>query len=86
MKPIPLFLTALFFARKLRRPGAGVLPGVIGTWKQVSSAPLTVTANRPLWDELGLQDSDHAVYLNGKTDRGRRCLAAGGFDCGHGCL
>ncbi len=56
MKPITLFLA---FALGIQ---AGTLPGVIGSWKQVSSAPLPVTADRPLWDELGLQDSDHAVY------------------------
>jgi len=51
----------LFFASVLAA-SAGVLPGVIGTWKQVSDAPLPVTSDRALWDELGLQDSDHAVY------------------------
>ena len=59
MKPFLLFLTSLFLAV----PGqAAILPGVIGTWKLVSTAPLPVQTDRPLWDEYGLQDSEQGVY------------------------
>jgi hypothetical protein len=45
-----------------------ILPGVIGPWKQVSSTPLEVTSERPLWDEYGLQDAAQGTYQNaGKT-------------------
>ena len=54
---------AVFFAAALA-VNAGVLPGIIGPWKQVSSVPLEIKTDRALWDELGLQDADHAVYQN----------------------
>jgi hypothetical protein len=41
---------------------AGVLPGVIGPFKQDSAAPLPVQTDRALWDENGLQDSEQGVY------------------------
>ena len=47
-------------------PGrSDILPGVIGPWKQVSTKPLDVKANRPLWDEYGLQDAAQGTYQNG---------------------
>jgi hypothetical protein len=47
---------------------AALLPGVIGPWKQVSTAPLPVSADRALWDEYGLQDSAQGIYRTaGKT-------------------
>ncbi len=55
-----LLLLASF---SLALPGsAAILPGVIGPWKLVSTAPLPVSSNRPLWDEYGLQDSEQGVY------------------------
>ncbi len=44
---------------------AAILPGVIGPWKFVSRAPLEIKANRPLWDELGLQESEQGVFRKG---------------------
>jgi hypothetical protein len=44
-----------------------ILPGLIGPWKQVSAAPLPVKTQRALWDELGLQDSEQAVYQKGSA-------------------
>lgn len=52
-------------------PGfSAILPGVIGPWKQISNAPLAVKTQRPLWDELGLQDSEQAVYQKGAARLG----------------
>ncbi len=54
-----IFLAALLIAV----PGWGaILPGAIGQWKQVSSSPLDVQTNRPLWDEYGLQEAAESVY------------------------
>ncbi len=56
MKSIAVLFVAALAAH------AGVLPGIIGPWKQVSSSPLDAKTDRALWDELGLQDADHSVY------------------------
>ena len=41
-----------------------ILPDTIGPYHQTSAAPVTV-ADKPLWDEYGLRDSEAAVYANG---------------------
>jgi len=41
---------------------AAILPGVIGPWNKVSSGPLEVKADRPLWDEYGLQEAEQGTY------------------------
>lgn len=64
MKPFLLFLAGLFLAL----PGhSAILPGVIGSWKLVSTAPLPVQTDRALWDEYGLQDSEQGVYRKGSA-------------------
>lgn len=47
---------------------AALLPGIIGPWKFVSRAPLEMPANLPLWDELGLQESEQGVYKKGALE------------------
>ena len=47
---------------------AAVLPGIIGTWKFQSRAPLEIQTNRALWDELGLQESEQGVYKKGAAE------------------
>jgi hypothetical protein len=43
---------------------AGILPGVIGTWKQTSTAPVETKADKALWDEYGLQEAEQGVFEN----------------------
>ena len=44
---------------------AGVLPAVIGPWKQVSATPLEITSDRALWDEYGLAASEQGDFAQG---------------------
>ncbi len=63
----------LFGLLGLALPGhSGTLPGVIGPWKLGSSKPLDVGADRPLWDEYGLQDAAQGTYQNGAKTLGVR--------------
>lgn len=45
---------------------AAILPEMFGPYQRASDTPATLT-DRPLWDELGLKDSETAVYRNGDT-------------------
>lgn len=51
---------------------AALLPGTLGPYQQVSSAPLPVT-DRPLWNELGLQEAAGGTYRAG-TAEARVCV------------
>lgn len=62
LKPFALLFVAL--APLIAADSPGILPGVIGTWKQISTSALDVKGERPVWDELGLQDSQQGVYDN----------------------
>ncbi len=59
MKTILFSLVLLGISVQAR---SAILPGVIGPWKQVSTSPLPVPGNQPLWQEFGLQDSAQGVY------------------------
>jgi hypothetical protein len=62
VKPLALLLLAAIAGH------AAILPGVIGAWKFQSRAPLPVSANKPLWEELGLQESEQGVYKKGAVE------------------
>ncbi len=46
---------------------AALLPGTLGKYQQVSSAPIVVT-DKPLWDELGLQEAADGTYRAGASE------------------
>ncbi len=43
---------------------AVILPGNVGPFHKISSAPLTV-ADQPVWEEYGLKEAEQATYQNG---------------------
>jgi hypothetical protein len=45
--------------------GAAVWPDMFGPYRRTMDSPAKLT-DQPLWDELGLKDSEIAVYENGK--------------------
>jgi hypothetical protein len=59
-------ITLLFLSVLAGR--AAILPGIIGPWKFVSRAPLEIKSNQPLWEELGLQESEQGVYKKGAVE------------------
>ena len=58
-----LFLTALFLPLLAT---AVILPDTIGEFHRASTSQATL-ADRPVWDEYGLKDSETAAYQNGPT-------------------
>ncbi|HLK49629.1 MAG TPA: DUF6599 family protein [Bryobacteraceae bacterium] len=46
--------------------GAATWPDMLGDYHRTSDSPAHLT-DQPLWDELGLRDSETAVYENGKA-------------------
>ena len=46
--------------------GAATWPEMFGDYHRTAAAPARLT-DHPLWDELGLKDSETAVYENGKA-------------------
>jgi hypothetical protein len=44
--------------------GAAILPETIGAYHRTASAPAAI-ADRPIWDEYGLKESETATYENG---------------------
>jgi len=55
---LPLFLPLV--------AAAALLPDAIGPYKRTATSQPAL-AERPLWDEYGLKESESAVYENGKT-------------------
>src|SRR5690242_570519 len=56
LSPALLFLPGLIHA--------AIWPDTIGPFKRVSAAPVQL-ADRPIWDEYGLKESETARYENG---------------------
>jgi hypothetical protein len=61
---------------------AAIWPALLGPHRLASAAPLEVTANRPVWDEFGLQAAEQANYGQFRVVAYRFKDATGAFAAG----
>ncbi|HYL72851.1 MAG TPA: hypothetical protein VEU96_01545 [Bryobacteraceae bacterium] len=58
----PRFPRFLILALCLAPAFAANLPDQLGSFHRISSEPIEITANRPIWDEYGLETAERANY------------------------
>jgi hypothetical protein len=73
---------AALFVSSASLAGAAIWPAQLGPHKLMSPAPLDVTANRPVWDEFGLQTVEKADYGQFRTAAYRFKDATGAYAAG----
>jgi len=70
---------AALFVSFISSACAAIWPAQLGVHKLVSSVPLEITVNRPVWDELGLDAAEKADYGQFRASAYRFKDATGAF-------